>query len=166
MSKGYISMVERGQKAPTVASLVKIADALNVSVSALFEEDTPKEPVAIVRRNERKALQGTSSPHEYNYQSITFKTPHKHMEAFIMHPPMASENDDVQFYDHAGEEFVFVLDGSIELILENHRYRLQKGDCCYFDSSFPHTYRSLSRKAAECLAVIYPLTAPLGASRA
>lgn len=77
-----------------------------------------------------------------------------------MNPPITTDDEEIQFYDHAGEEFVFVLDGNIELILESHRYRLQKGDCCYFDSSLPHTYRSLNGKTAECLAVIYPVARP------
>lgn len=77
-----------------------------------------------------------------------------------MNPPIGSDEAEIQFYDHAGEEFVFVLDGSIELILKSHRYRLQKGDCCYFDSSLPHAYRSLNGKTAECVTMIYPASLP------
>ena len=157
LTKGYLSLVERGLKVPTIASLVKVANALEVPISVLFEEEPLDEPVAIVRKSERKPFQNVSSHHDYSYESITFKAPHKHMEAFIMVPPVAVDDDDVQLYDHAGEEMVFILSGSVELILADRRYHLRRGDCCYLDSSVPHTYRSRKNKPAECLTVIYPV---------
>ena len=157
LTKGYLSLVERGHKVPTIASLVKVANALEVPISVLFEEEPLEEPVAIVRKGERMPFQRTSSHHDYNYESITFKAPHKHMEAFIMVPPVANGDNDEQLYDHEGEELIFVLSGSVELILSDCRYHLRKGDCCYLDSSVPHTYRSRKNKPAECLTVIYPV---------
>ena len=156
LTKGYLSLVERGHKVPTIASLVKVADALEVPMSVLFEEEPLEEPVAIVRKRERKPFQNTKSHHDYSYESITFKAAHKHMEAFIMVPPMPENNDVEQLYDHEGEELIFVVSGSVELILADRRYVLRKGDCCYLDSSVPHTYRSKNDRPAECLAVIYP----------
>ena len=158
LTKGYLSLVERGHKVPTIASLVKVADALEVPISILFEEEPLEEPVAIVRRRERKPFQDTKSHHDYSYESITFKSPHKHMEAFIMVPPVIDTDDDVgQLYDHEGEELIYVVSGAVELILADRRYILRKGDCCYLDSSVPHTYRSMNGRAAECLTVIYPV---------
>ena len=157
LTKGYLSLVERGYKVPTIASLVKVADALDVPISVLFEEEPLEEFVAIVRKRERKPFQDTQSHRDYSYESITFKTPHKHMEAFIMVPPVADTSEvDQSLYDHKGEELIFVVSGSVELILEDRRYVLRKGDCCYLDSSVPHTYRSMNRRPAECLVVIYP----------
>ena len=160
LTKGYLSLVERGHKVPTIASLVKVAGALEVPISVLFEEEPLEEPVAIVRRRERKPFQDTKSHHDYSYESITFKSPHKHMEAFIMVPPVTdtdTDDDGEQLYDHEGEELIYVVSGAVELILADRRYSLRKGDCCYLDSSVPHTYRSKNGRAAECLTVIYPV---------
>ena len=156
LTKGYLSLVENGHKVPTIASLVKLATALDVPISVLFEEEPLEEPVAIVRKAERKPFEPISSHGDYRYESISFKASHKHMEAFIMVPPVTDEEPE-QLYDHEGEELIFVLSGSVELILADRRYLLRKGDCCYLDSSTPHTYRSTNRKPAECLTVIYPV---------
>jgi len=156
LTKGYISLVERGHKIPTIASLVKLASTLEIDVTALFEEEPPQEPVAIVRKQDRKPFDGPLSHRDYHYESVTYKTPERHLEAFVMTPPKNDKGSE-QLYDHVGEEMVFVLSGKVELILSDRRYGLRKGDCCYFDSSIPHTYRSCSRTPARCLTVIYPV---------
>ncbi len=159
LTKGYLSLVENGHKVPTIATLVKVSNVFDVPIGALFEEEPLDEPVAIVRKGERKPFKTRRSSHgDYSYESITYKAPHKHIEAFIMMPP-ASSRDGGKLYDHEGEELIFVLGGTVELILADRRYVLRKGDCGYLDSSVPHTYRSVSHKPAECLTIIYPVYA-------
>lgn len=155
LTKGYLSLVENGHKVPTIATLVKLASALDVPISVLFEEKPLQGPVTIVRKAERKPFEPVSSHGDYHYESISYKAGNKHMEAFIMVPP-ATDEEPGQLYDHEGEELIFVISGIVELILADCRYILRKGDCCYLDSSIPHTYRSPRGKVAECLTVIYP----------
>ena len=157
MTKGYLSLVERGVKVPTIASLVKITKALDVAIGVLFEAEPPQDPVAIVRKGERKPFVPAvraGSRRDYHYESLTFRAAKKHMEAFVVVPPVKANPD--QLYDHDGEELIFILSGRVELILRDRLYVLGPGDCGFFDSSLPHTYRSASPKRASMLIVIYP----------
>jgi quercetin dioxygenase-like cupin family protein len=61
-------------------------------------------------------------------------------------------------YRHFGQEFVFVLKGTIEIDLNKTKYTLKKGDSIYFNSSIPHAFRNLGKLKAEALWVITPPT--------
>jgi hypothetical protein len=103
----------------------------------------------------------------YDYIALADKRHHKHMEPFVMIFPPRAERDirfekDVRF-EHAGEEFMFVLSGKVELsLLINERVRtwvLAPGDSAYFDSSIPHCGHSLEGES-RALVVIYSLQQP------
>ena len=57
---------------------------------------------------------------------------------------------------HDGEEFVYILEGSIELMYGTEIYLLEEGDYTYFDSHIPHNARSIGDKKARTLVVIFP----------
>jgi uncharacterized cupin superfamily protein len=61
-------------------------------------------------------------------------------------------------YDHVGEEFVFVLQGELELWLGEREYRLSTGDCLYFASTIPHRWRNPGKRTARTLWVNTPPT--------
>ena len=55
---------------------------------------------------------------------------------------------------HEGQEFVYILDGSIELYYDGQRHRLEKGDSAYIKSTMPHTFHGMGESVARMLAVV------------
>ena len=66
------------------------------------------------------------------------------------------EADRLSYFSHEGEEFIYLLEGTLEFRTENEQYVLNPGDSLYFESSIPHAYRALERKNAKALTVVYP----------
>lgn len=151
LTRGFLSKVERGLAIPSIASLIRIAQALDRPVSAFFGEEKEDEPVSLVRRDERKPFSRPGSPFGYNYFSIAYRRKKKWMEPYIMYPPRRISEG--RFFTHDGEEMLFVVKGSVELALRGQRYLLRKGDCIYYDSSLPHRNRSVGQAQAEVLVV-------------
>jgi mannose-6-phosphate isomerase-like protein (cupin superfamily) len=79
----------------------------------------------------------------------------KQMEPFVVEiEPM--EEKDLQFNDHQGEEFHFILDGIVEFKSAEQIHRLEKGDSLYFDSSIPHALRGIGGVATSLIVIFAP----------
>jgi transcriptional regulator with XRE-family HTH domain len=159
LTKGYLSKIERSNKAPPYSTLNKIAHALGVDAPFLLDEnprDTKGVKISFTRRAKGKGIKSVGSLAEgslygYGYEALAFDKPGKNMEPFIIEPAF----DDEATFQHEGEEFMYVLEGKHELIYGGERYIMRKGDCVYFDAAVPHTGRSLGKSKAKLLAVMY-----------
>lgn len=157
LSKPLISQIENNRVVPPVATLLKLARALDVGLSFFFQESETKDRVVITRKNERRSI---GRPHHrktgvgYSYESLEVKKADKHMEPFLVTFDL-TETEDMAFYSHEGEEFVYVIFGELEFRTRDRVYVLQAGDCLYFESEIAHAFRSLSREPAKTLIVIY-----------
>ena len=151
-SKGYLSKVEKSQKAPPVSTLGNIARAFNVTISSLLGEASPRTSFCLVRRGERPLVARDGSAFDYSYEAMAYSYPNKIMEPFILTLPLGPKKK--TFYQHEGEEILFVIQGSMKFIHGNEEYTVNEGDCIYFDSSIPHFGESIGRKAVKCFMVI------------
>lgn len=154
LTKGYLSKVERSQKAPPYSTLNKIAGALGLEVTRIFEKKI--EPLNDIRisfqkRNKGTIIRATSQDSGYDYQVLGADKPGKNMEPFIIHSPF----EITKMYSHEGEEFIYVMEGRLEFLYGDETYILEKGDHVYFDSCVPHSGKSLGEKKARLLVVIY-----------
>lgn len=155
-TKSYLSKIENSKKVPPIASLARISQALDTDIAYFFQsadQGTAEDPrVSCVRASERQpAIRGGTS-FGYDYESLAHKKLHKRMEPFVMIFP--SDISKEVFFEHEGEEFIFVLSGRVEFIAGKQKYVLEIGDSLYFDSSIPHRGRSLGDEA-KALVVIY-----------
>ncbi|VVE45742.1 Cro/Cl family transcriptional regulator [Pandoraea capi] len=155
-TKGYLSRIENGGKAPPIASLAKIARALGQELSCFFVDDVTstsarldESRVSVVHKWERKPVTRGGSAFGYDYVSLAHKRANKLMEPFAFTFPASGDVD--QFFQHAGEEFIYVLSGKVafEVMLGDAKrtYTLEAGDSIYFDSSLPHRGYSLEGEA-------------------
>ncbi len=155
LTKGYMSKIENSPKAPPFSTLIKIASALNTDVSIFVSADTENEqdmPICVVRANERKeGISRDGTLYGYQYEALAYKKIGKNMEPYIITPAF----DEKKVFSHEGEEFMFVLEGIHEFVYGNKKYILEPGDSIYFDSSVPHTGRSIGDKPAKVLVVSY-----------
>lgn len=154
LTKGYLSKVERSEKAPPYSTLTRIAGALDVEVTTILARDiAPLEDVRLClsRAKERTLIRRSEQFAGYDYEILADNKPGKNMEPFIIHAPF----DIPKMYTHEGEECIYVLEGRLEFLYGEETYILEPGDNVYFDSCIPHAGKSLGDTNARLLVVIY-----------
>jgi mannose-6-phosphate isomerase-like protein (cupin superfamily) len=158
LSEPLLSQIESEVVAPPVATLLKISKALNVNIGYFFQEEESGRRAVIVRKNERKQIfrriHEDPSKVGYYYESLAYPKADKHMEPFHVQFEVKNK-EDILFFNHKGEEFVFVLEGQVEFSYEDEIFTLNAGDSLYFDSSSPHAFRAVGKKNALAIDVIY-----------
>lgn len=159
LSKPFLSQIENDHVVPPIATLIKLARALNVSLSYFFQDETTTQKISITRRNERIRIE--RRPHHeregmvsYIYESLETKKRDKHMEPFYVEfPPISVE--EMNFTTHEGEEFLYILEGKVEFRTVDRVEILEEGDSIYLDSSISHAFRCVGDKPAKAVAVIW-----------
>jgi transcriptional regulator with XRE-family HTH domain len=154
---GYISKIENVRKVPPIATLARIARALGVDIAYFFEENDRNsldESVSVVRANERQPLVRGGSSFGYDYEGLAHTKRNKHMEPFIFTFPKSIAKD--VFFEHEGEEFLFVLSGRVEFEAAQQKWLLEAGDSIYIDSSVPHRGRSIGGEARALVIIFQP----------
>jgi transcriptional regulator with XRE-family HTH domain len=159
MDKGYLSRIERGQKSPSVGTLLKIAEALNVQVSQLFGEVTSDDAITVIRRAAYVSIP-SGEPSDAFLQVLLPANRQRRMSAFLVEPGIER---DIRESDHPGDEMLYVLQGSIEIIFPDRVIQLFTGDCMHFDGHLRHQLRRIDRKPARALIIVAQDLASRGA---
>lgn len=156
-SSAILSEIETRFDSPSLGALIEISKALEVDVGYFFKKN-PSRRFSIMRKNQIKptsqfALK-SGVKYGYSYAPLGQDKKNRHMEPFVVTlEPSTLKNEKPS--KHAGEEFIYVLEGEMEVILENHRDVLYPGDCIYYDSQIEHLVRCHKGKTAKILAVLY-----------
>jgi transcriptional regulator with XRE-family HTH domain len=156
-STALLSQMENHLVSPSLGTIIKLARALGVRVGDFLGE-SQGEPFSIVRRDERKKVSRFASKdgvkYGYSYESLGYDKKDRHMEPFIVTLEPATVKPSKTSV-HEGEEFIFVLEGEMEVILGNHRDVLYPGDSIYYDSTIPHRVQCHQDKITKILAVLH-----------
>jgi transcriptional regulator with XRE-family HTH domain len=154
LTKSYISLLEAGKKIPAISTLSGIAVALGMTIGNFFESTDDSSDVAVVRKNERVQVAQKGTPFGYVYEALSLQKKDRIMDPFIVKvlPGDKSKAKKVEF-EHAGEEFDFVIAGKIKYIINNQEYVLDEGDSIYFDSTLKHRVEAIGKKPALTLSV-------------
>ena len=156
-SSALLSQIENHMISPPLGALIKIAKALEIRVGTFLGED-PREPFSIVRKQERKHISRFASKegvsYGYSYESLGFDKKDRHMEPFLIQLEPATVKSE-KLSTHDGEEFIFILEGEMEVILGTHKDILYAGDCIYYDSNMPHKVQCHGEIPTRILAVIW-----------
>ena len=158
LTKGYLSRIENSENPPPISTLGKIASALGADITDLFpkvEAPAPNPELVISRKQEGAYTNCRGTSYGYNYQNLALEKIGKNMEPFIVtvgfDHPVNIQTD----FCHQGEEFLYVLEGTMEFFFRGRSYVLEAGDSVYFDADIPHSGRSIGDKNAKLLIVIY-----------
>lgn len=147
LSAEYISQVEKGEVIPPVAVILQLSRALEVDSGVLLKEDKEKAG----KQSEDGYLKRTQ---DYAYKTLTPEAKNKHLKAFKVAIDAESEHKGVS-YQHVGEEFIYVLKGTVEVMVGENRNTLPPGENIHFNSSIVHKLRNISSERAELLVVLY-----------
>jgi len=153
-----LKKIEKGDVLPSLAPLIKIARALGVRLGTFLDDSDQLGPV-IVRAGEhekgvRFSSQQTGSREHLNFFSLAFDKAGRSMEPFIVEIE-PSEQSDYMLSSHEGEEFIYVLEGEIEINYGKELFQLGQGDSIYLDSIVSHNVHAANANPARILAVVY-----------
>jgi transcriptional regulator with XRE-family HTH domain len=151
-----IEAIEASRFSPTIAPLVKLSRALGVRMGTFLDDAGGAGPL-ICRSGvaeEVMRASGQDSPQKgaLSFHSLAQGKSGRSMEPFIVEV-RPTEGSEAPSSSHEGEEFIYVLEGSIEVRYGSDTYQVGAGDSIYYDSIVPHLVCSKAR--ARILAVIY-----------
>jgi quercetin dioxygenase-like cupin family protein len=129
-----------------------------VNISFFFQNDDSEKRVILVRSNESKVIDSRYFGREesgYYYEALAYKKSKKYMEPFLVEFKK-KKPEKLSYFSHEGEEFIYLLEGTLEFRTESEQYVLHPGDSLYFESSISHAYRAMGRRNAKALTVVYP----------
>lgn len=157
--KKFIEELESDQLVPSIAPLLNIARGLGVHLSTLMD-DAPVTGAVVARQADMPATEiefsglGSYCASTLEFRPLAKNRQGRRMEPFIIdvHPSVPEE---CTFSFHEGEEFIYVLEGEIEVLYGGDRHVLSAGDSIYYDSATPHQVKTAGDKEARILAVIY-----------
>jgi transcriptional regulator with XRE-family HTH domain len=154
-STALISQIENDNVSPPIATLSRLAKFFDIKIVVFFAEDN-ECPYEVVRKGEQKPVQplishsGTSR--EYNYESLSFRKQNKKMEPFLL--TVSGNSDGENGCSQDGEEFVYIVEGRAELLLEGEPLLLEEGDSVYFNSSLRHRLVPKDGSKVKAIAVV------------
>lgn len=145
-------MYESGNTDIPVGIIFKIAELFNVDFSVLVGGDKPKLHIyGIVRRGKGLKLERRQ---QYRYESLAYNFIHKKAEPFMVTIDPDHDNTELEFNSHPGQEFNFVLKGTMLIIIDGHEITMNEGDSIYFDSGYKHAMRALNNEQVRFLAIV------------
>ena len=152
----YLSQIETDELSPPLGALIKIAKALDMKLGRFISTGEVK-PFTVIRKDQRRVISRYTSAqgdqYGYTYESLAPDKKDRHMEPFMI--TLAPSEARKELSTHAGQEFIYVLEGAMEVMLEDYTDVLYPGDSIYYDSIVPHLVRCHGDKKTVILAVIY-----------
>ena len=151
-----LEQIESGDLAPPLGTVIKLAKALDLKMGYFIsgEED---RPYTIVRKGDRKVVSRYDSKkgeyYGYGYESLAPHKTDRHMEPFLVSLDPSETEEERSTHD--GQEFIYVLEGAMEVRLGDEIHILKPGDAIYYDSTVPHLVKCHGHEGTKILAVLY-----------
>jgi transcriptional regulator with XRE-family HTH domain len=179
LSASFLSQLETGRVVPTLRNLARIAMVFSKDLSYFFEPEA-HTLFRVHKKNERVRLPqtGVDDP-TYYFESLAYMVPDRHLDPYYAEFVPQKVAGETRPHVHPGYEFLFMLEGNLEIKHGDKTNLVESGDSVYFDASTPHSYRCASKTPAVALIVtmhqipiaqpalnLRPLGAPLGARSA
>ena len=160
LSADQIHSIENDEFLPSLGPLIKIARALGVRLGTFLDDNDELGPV-VCRAEDRERDRSISFSNDtadarknMEYHSLAKQKAGRHMEPFII-DIQASEEKNFKLSAHEGEEFIYVMEGDVEIEYGKKKYALKEGDSIFYDSIVEHHVHGATGKSAKILAVVY-----------
>jgi transcriptional regulator with XRE-family HTH domain len=159
LSKAYLSRLEAGDRQPSIATLAEISKAFGVSIAALFEHPDESADCVVVR--------GGSTLAE-SANGLAFRPLSSSTKPFNIHPigvTIPPDRPGDEAYQHDGEEWLYVIEGRVNVTINEAPYVLETGDAAHYDSRLPHRLDALDGRDARIILVACPIPLTLNQPR-
>lgn len=158
LSVEQIVSIEDGSLVPNLTPLIKIARVLGVRLGTFMDDDENLGPV-VSRAQEKKEVtrfsdRGNAINSDLDFYTLAQNKAGRHMDPFVIDIFPSSE-EEVKLSTHEGEEFIYVLEGEVEIKYGKETYHLKTGDSIYYESIVAHHVHSFGSENAKILAVVY-----------
>ncbi len=153
LSASFLSQLETGRVVPTLRNLARIAMVFSKDLSYFFESE-PHTLFRIHRRKERVRLPqtGVDDP-TYYFESIGYMVPDRQLDPYFAEFVPVKKAQEIRPHVHPGFEFLYIVEGELEIQHADKQHTLEQGDGVYFDASTPHSYRCVSQQPAKAIIV-------------
>ena len=149
LSTNALSMIERGRTSPSVSTLYKLADALEVPITAFFRVQPPRQAIVFRKAGERSSVDFPRG----RWEGLGGEAFLGRVEPFMLHlEPGATSGPHGLL--HSGHEFVMLIEGSLEYEVEGQRFVFEPGDTLLFASRLHHRWRNPGKTPAHVLFVL------------
>jgi len=151
--------IEAGELAPSLTPLIRITRALGVRLGTLLDDDENLGP-ALVRSTDYRestrlqALETRSDAGGLVFNALAEGKASRHMEPYYI-TLTPNDSDQHEMSTHEGEEWLYALEGPLEIEYGKEIYVLWPGDSIYYDSIVPHQVRSHQGQSAKFVACVY-----------
>lgn len=143
---------ESGNVDIPIGILKCMAKKYNFELTALIDGDEPRmHHYFLVRKDKGLSVERRK---DYKYQSLAYGFANRKADPFMISVD-ADENKELHFNSHPGQEFNYVIEGTLKIIIDKKEFILDPGDCIYFDSTRSHAMKAMNNRPAKFLAVIF-----------
>jgi transcriptional regulator with XRE-family HTH domain len=160
LSVEQINSIETDTNLPSLGPLIKIARALGVRLGTFLDDSDALGPI-VCRAADREKESSISFSNDaadarkhMEYHPLAQQKAGRHMEPFVI-DINPEESPSFQLSAHEGEEFIYVMQGEVEIVYGKETYTLKEGDSIFYDSIVNHHVHGAPGKAAKILAVVY-----------
>jgi len=154
LSTGFLSQLERGLTSIATDSLLNIAEALDVELS-YFLLSTSKRRERFIQKSYERDIYKIDNALHINYV-LSNNPEDKTMLPRLIEILPTNTEENLNTYQHEGEEFIYVLEGIITIFINDEKQYLYPGDSAHFKSSINHNYANYSNKICKILVVSAP----------
>ena len=143
---------ESGTTDIPVGILYKVAHRFQAELSSLLTGEEPRLHTYCLTRNGKGV--SVERRKDYKYQSLAHNFIHKKAEPFLVTVEPEEAETPVSYNSHPGQEFDYVLAGTLKVVLNGYEVILNQGDSLFYDSGVEHGMKAMNGKAAQFLAII------------
>ena len=134
---------------PAISTLYKLSSVLGVNIGDFFDSEKDSPRIVISRENDRVPISNNTS-FGYGYEAMATEKKDKIMDPFYVKVSPGRKKTE---FVHKGEEFMFVMEGTLKLTYGPKEHILKKGDSVYIDSSTAHKLESADKKPVYVLSI-------------
>ena len=154
LSPALLSKIERGRLFPTLPTLLRIALVFGVGLEYFFAGAREQPLGAVTRKSQRVELPERPGAREsaYRFASLDYAATERRFNCYYAEFLQAAP-EKLRPHQHAGVEFIYVLNGTLSLHLNGDEHALDAGDAIYFDATTPHAYRRSGGRLCSAVVV-------------
>jgi transcriptional regulator with XRE-family HTH domain len=155
-----INSIENDVNLPSLGPLIKIARALGVRLGTFMDDNDDLGPIVTRAADREKDSSisfsngATDARKHMEYHPLAQRKAGRHMEPFVI-DINPEDSPEFQLSAHEGEEFIYVMQGEVEVVYGKETYTLKEGDSIFYDSIVKHHVHGAPGKSAKILAVVY-----------